>query len=55
MDQVITSLKWHFWADILRILADEDDTMIALWKEMMMYAIYSVSQAWSSMNTVMLV
>jgi hypothetical protein len=56
MDQgVIAFMKWCYWADLLRNLADEADNIIALGKRIMLDAIYGVSQAWFSVNPVMLV
>jgi hypothetical protein len=30
-DWVIASMKRHYWAGLLRTLADEDDNIIELW------------------------
>jgi hypothetical protein len=50
------SMKRHYWADRLRTLANKDDNIIGLWKKIMVWgAIYSISQAWSYVNPVMLV
>jgi hypothetical protein len=49
-------MKQHYWANLLRTLANEDENIIALWKKMTVFdAIYSISWAWSSVNPVMLV
>jgi hypothetical protein len=52
MDQeVIASMKGHYLTDL-----EESDSTIALSKRMVVLdAIYGKSQAWSSMNPVMLV
>jgi hypothetical protein len=53
---VIGSIKQCYCADLLRTLANEDDSIIELWKRMMVLdVIYGVSQAWSPVNPVMLV
>jgi hypothetical protein len=56
MDQeVIVYMKQH-WADLLRTLANETGSMIALWKTIMVLdAIYRASRVCSSVNPVMLV
>jgi hypothetical protein len=49
-------MKQCYWADHLRILADKGDNIIRLWKKMtVLDALHGVSQAWSSVNPVMLV
>jgi hypothetical protein len=38
-------MKRHYQADLLRTLADEDDSIIGLWKRMMVLdAIYGISR-----------
>jgi L-cystine uptake protein TcyP (sodium:dicarboxylate symporter family) len=52
---VIVTMLGCYQAD-LRTLANEDDSIIASWKKMMMLAVvYCISQAWSSVNPVTLV
>jgi hypothetical protein len=38
-------MKQHYWADLLRTTADEDNNIIALWKKMVLDTIYGMSWA----------
>jgi hypothetical protein len=51
----IVSMKEHYWADLLRPLADQDYSIIALWKKFWCWMIYGMPWEWSSVNPVMLV
>jgi hypothetical protein len=52
---VIACMKQCYWADLLRTLTEEDNSIIAMWKKILLLdAINCICGAWSSVNPLML-